>query len=153
MVRFPAAALAAAILLAALLSVAFAASASALEWSLEQNDPNPYCSLYQAPVEIDFSAGSVAQALLVVWDSDSTEVVRTLFDSPVEPGLFSTTWDGRDEDGVLVPAGDYPYVLTATDLGSGAVVFAGSLVMEVNCCCSPTDPLVSWAKVKNLYRY
>ena len=137
-----------------LLSLIPLASTAASEetWSLEQNDPNPYCSLYAISTQIDFTAGDVAHVLLAVWNPDSTEAVRTLFDDVVVPGSFSVFWDGKDDAEEFVPAGEYPYVLTATELGGAAVLFESSLVAEVSCCCSPTTELQTWAQVKNNYR-
>ena len=45
--------------------------------------------------------------------------VRTIFSENQEAGFRETTWDGRDEDGVLVGAGVYFYRLTALPFLTG----------------------------------
>ncbi len=72
--------------------------------------PNPCCEFttvhYQLPKPV--------HTTLRIHDV-SGRLVRTLIDEEKEPGIYSVTWDRRDETGRLASAGVYFYRLTAGD--------------------------------------
>ena len=116
------------------------------EFALEQNDPNPFCGQtrisFAMPVQVDVT--------LVVWNPDSTMVVRTLIDGRLPAGYHMVIWDGRDDGGASLPNGVYPYVLTAVQVPGDPPIFVGSFRATIDC---PTPiEMRTWGSVKSLYR-
>ena len=70
--------------------------------------PNPMFSLSR----IDYSVATSGPVSLRLFDVAGREV-RTLVNGPVTAGSHGATWDGRDANGKLVPAGAYFYQLNA----------------------------------------
>jgi hypothetical protein len=117
------------------------------QWELYQNDPNPFCGV----TVISFAAPQAADVSLLIWNSDSSEVVRTLFEGFAQAGYYSILWDQLDDGGFAVPSGDYPYQLVASDPDTGGVIFEAWLTATVE--CEPTPALRrSWGRIKGLYR-
>jgi flagellar hook assembly protein FlgD len=66
-------------------------------------------------VTLSFRLHDPAHVTWTVQDADG-DVVRTLrTEAPLDPGTHSATWDGRTDDGAMVPRGTYRSVVTATD--------------------------------------
>ena len=87
-----------------------------LNFTLAQSYPNPF-SLKEAATLIRYELAQ-AQAVPValrVYDLLGHEV-RRLVKAQQARGSYRVQWDGRDERGVLVPAGVYFYELRAGDL-------------------------------------
>jgi hypothetical protein len=116
------------------------------EYSLVQNDPNPFCE----STTIGFSLPVAAQVLLAVWDPDSTHVVRTLLQGYVAPGTHQVLWDGRDDQGAILENGSFPYVLTVTEVPGEPAAFVASLRAIIDC---PSPVRVrTWGVARALYR-
>jgi hypothetical protein len=75
-----------------------------------QSYPNPFNPLCTIRYDIAH-AGSVS---LQVFGVDGSSV-RTLVEAWREPGVYSETWNGRDDSGGLLPSGVYFYRLKAGD--------------------------------------
>jgi hypothetical protein len=131
-------------------SVEVAAEPAQPDWFLHESSPDPFCPESQATT-IEFAVAQLSNVVLQVWDEGMTTVVRTLFDGVGLPGYFTVIWDGTDEEGEQVPEGDYPYVMTATDPDSGALLFEDVKTASVCCSASPIDP-GTWSRIKDLYR-
>jgi hypothetical protein len=116
-------------------------------WSLEQNDPNPFCSA--GATAIRFAAPVVADVQLLVFSPDSTAVVRTLVNSQLAAGLHAVNWDGRDD--LLQPLADgrYPYVLLAVEVDTHAPLFVASKAATIFCPSGVERQ--TWGAVKSLY--
>ncbi len=56
--------------------------------------------------EISYSLDFIANVEVVVY-SVSSSVVATLFNGKQSPGKYSITWNRRDANGKIMPAGDY----------------------------------------------
>ena len=88
-----------------------------IAFELGQNYPNPF----NPSTTIKFtlpSAGGAGEALptsLRIYNVLG-EVVRTLVDEPMMPGVHHEVWDGRDDHGNRVASGIYFYRLRAGDL-------------------------------------
>ena len=83
-----------------------------LVFSLDQNSPNPF----HFETSLRYSIASPANVSLVLY-SVNGRIVRTLVDhARLDPGRYSTTWDGRDDRGHLVASGIYFYSLEAPPL-------------------------------------
>jgi hypothetical protein len=119
--------------------------AQAQEFTLEQNDPDPFCG----ETVIIFSIPQLAYARLDVWNPDSTVVVKVLIDGMVVSGLHAVRWDGRDEGGAPVPDGSYPYVLTIAEAPGAPPLFVGSHRATV-LCGTPTET-ETWGMIKTRY--
>jgi len=84
---------------------------SEVSFALGACEPNPARGGGQIPFAIPARARPDAGVTLVLYGIDGRRV-RTLLDGPVPPGRNRVHWDGRDHDGVPVPAGVYFYRLT-----------------------------------------
>lgn len=119
-------------------------------WSLGPNEPDPFCNDPAGVTSIPFTVGLLAQIQLQVWSPDTTAVIELLVSVPLDPGSHSVIWDGRDSTGHRVAAGDYPYSLTARDLGTDEILFQEMRVAHV-LCPNPVLP-ETWGHLKDLYR-
>ena len=77
---------------------------------LAQNVPNPFNPLCTIRYEIP----QAAKVSLRVFDL-SGSLVRTVVHAWREPGVYSEIWDGRADDGRVLPSGVYFYRLEAGD--------------------------------------
>jgi FlgD Ig-like domain len=120
----------------------------ATDWGLFQNDPNPFCN---DPGSTVFQLGVAVEAnvVLVVTNLDGTVIIRTLIDGLLQAGQHSIVWDGTDDAGALLSAGDYPYLMIATDPSSGDLLFEESLVCTIACEMAPD--LETWGKIKSCF--
>jgi flagellar hook assembly protein FlgD len=89
--------------------------------------------------------------LLQVWSPDTSVVVRVLVNGAQAAGNYEVVWNGRDDGGALLDNGEYPYSLTATQVGGGTVLFESMLVASIHCVPIGTD-LDTWGRVKALFR-
>jgi len=78
------------------------------DFVLAQNYPNPF----NPATRIDFTLPIGAAIRLAVFDLLGREV-RVLEKGEKAAGKYSTTWDGRDGEGRLIPSGMYIYRLDA----------------------------------------
>lgn len=116
------------------------------DYSLLQNDPDPFCG----STSIRFAMPVVAEVTLAVWNPDSTHVVRTLISGMLSPGYHEVIWDGRDDQGSALANGLYPYVITAVEAPGEPPAFTASLRATIEC---PTPIRVrSWGALRGLYR-
>jgi len=70
--------------------------------------PNPFNPL----CTIRYDIAGAGRVSLRVFDVNGS-ILRTLVESRQEPGFYSTVWDGKREDGTVVPSGVYFYRLEA----------------------------------------
>ena len=68
--------------------------------------PNPFKGMGN----IAWSVKTAGNVTLKVYDA-SGRVVRNLVQSPMKPGRYRVTWDGKANDGRMVSAGIYFYKL------------------------------------------
>jgi hypothetical protein len=76
--------------------------------SLEQNRPNPFNPLTQ----IGYRIAGDTRVILRIYDV-SGALVRTLVDAPQASGVYTVSWNGRDDSGRDVSTGLYFYRLEA----------------------------------------
>jgi hypothetical protein len=132
-----------------LIAAAPAAAQPPPEWSLQQNDPNPFCN-NPGVTAIRFTAPQAAEVRLEIWSPDTTQVVRALVHGILNAGQYEVVWDGKDGMAALLPRDSYPYSLTAFDAFTGGFFFSDMRVAEIS-CVSPTVP-DTWGRVKAIYR-
>ena len=84
-----------------------------LDFALGQNYPNPFNEATQIDYQIGISDPIVAGQTRVELEvrTSTGGLVRHLVEGLAAPGLYSTSWDGRDERGERVASGMYYYVL------------------------------------------
>lgn len=82
------------------------------ETSLAQNYPNPF----NPQTNIQFSLSANSDVRLEIFDILGRHV-STLVDKRLEPGKYSVTWNGNDQDGAAVASGVYFYRLV-TEFGT-----------------------------------
>ena len=96
-----------------------------LDFALGQNFPNPFNEDTQIDYQIGINDPIVAGQTLVELEvrTSTGGLVRHLVEGLAAPGLYSTSWDGRDERGERVASGMYYYVLRI-----GPIVHAKKMV-------------------------
>jgi len=72
-------------------------------FALRQNTPNPFNPVTTIAYDVPASGGHVT---ITIYDVSGRRV-RTLVDSPQEPGSLAAVWDGTDETGERVGSGIY----------------------------------------------
>ena len=84
-----------------------------LDFALGQNYPNPFNEGTQIDYQIGINDPIVSGETTVELEVRTLTggLVRHLVEGLAAPGLYSTSWDGRDERGVRVASGMYYYVL------------------------------------------
>ncbi len=84
-----------------------------LNFALGQNYPNPFNKATQIDYQIGINDPIVAGQTMVELEVRTLTggLVRHLVEGLAAPGLYSTSWDGRDERGERVASGMYYYVL------------------------------------------
>lgn len=80
------------------------------EFALEQNYPNPFNS----ETIIKFSVSQHSHASLVITDILGRRV-RTLVNNEQTSGIKSIRWDGKNDEGFLLPSGIYFYSLHSAE--------------------------------------
>ena len=121
----------------AVLAVTISSAVSAQppdHFELLQNVPDPFCPASDGGVtDIRFELPQQARVLLEVWSPDTTAVLRTLVNGVLMTGYHSVLWDGQDDGGTDLPAGAYPYSMTATEPESDDSLFYDMLTATVDC--------------------
>lgn len=79
--------------------------------TLEQNIPNPFTGT----TEINFSLSKPAHVIITVYDILGKEIIE-LVNMPLQQGLHSIAWSGKNEAGRPVAGGTYIYQLRAGDI-------------------------------------
>jgi hypothetical protein len=79
---------------------------AAAAFALGRSEPNPARGGARIPFALPDAPGAASRASLAVYALDGRRV-RTLIDSPLEPGPHEAWWDGRDDAGQPVRAGLY----------------------------------------------
>ena len=84
-----------------------------LDFALGQNYPNPFNEATQIDYQIGINDPIVAGETTVEFEVRTLTggLVRHLVEGLASPGLYSVSWDGRDERGERVASGMYYYVL------------------------------------------
>ncbi|HXV12764.1 MAG TPA: PKD domain-containing protein [Candidatus Krumholzibacteria bacterium] len=93
-----------------------AAPGAPSSFRLYQNHPNPFNPQTSIRFDVPAEAGRVPVTLAIY--SVRGERIRTLLHEERAPGIYSVTWDGRDQNGVAVGSGVYFYSLRAGDFTS-----------------------------------
>ena len=123
------------------------------QFVLHQNEPNPFCNTVErsdTSTTILYEVPQLAHVVIQAWSPDTLSVVRTIVDWDYGPGLYGVLWDGRDYSGMLLPDGYYPYVMVATEPEQRLVLFADTLIAQIDCETSMEGD--SWGRVKVRYR-
>ena len=96
-----------------------------LDFALGQNYPNPFNEGTQIDYQIGINDPIVAGETAVEFEVRTLTggLVRHLVEGLAAPGLYSVSWDGRDERGERVASGMYYYVLRV-----GPIVHAKKMV-------------------------
>jgi flagellar basal-body rod modification protein FlgD len=77
--------------------------------------------LGNGPASISYALDKNAAAVRVNILDPQGQVIRTLDYRDRPAGANISEWDGRNQNGALMPAGVYQYVLTATDTQGASV--------------------------------
>ena len=78
------------------------------KWALGQNFPNPA----SASTEIRFEIARTSDVSIKIYNAMG-QLVRTLEDGRLDPGRYSTHWDGTNTSGHRVSSGVYFYKMDA----------------------------------------
>ncbi len=82
------------------------------EFWLTQNSPNPFSPGVHGQTLAFFAAPRSGRATVKALDA-AGRLVAVLYDGPATPGIHRVVWDGRDNEGGLVPTGVYFLTLEA----------------------------------------
>lgn len=125
-----------------------AAHAGPASWGLEQNVPDPFCpdsttTLITYALDID------CRAIIEVHLFDSADIVRTLVDEQLPAGQHSVLWDGRNDQGEMLPDGQY-------DIGmmveyGGHYYLLPKRVATIECPLTPARD-TRWGTIRLIYR-
>ncbi len=74
------------------------------QFELFQNYPNPF----NLETKINFAVPQQSRVNLLLFNMRG-ELIRTLFDGHLIPGVYTNVWDGRDQNGKILPTGLYVY--------------------------------------------
>jgi len=96
------------------------------EFTLDQNFPNPFNTVSN----IRYSVPRPSHVRLVIYDLLGREVA-TLVDKPLEPAWHTTSWHGRDQDGMPVASGIYFYRIEMRNLNDGGLNFSHTRKMLI----------------------
>ena len=83
------------------------------DYSLAQNYPNPF----NIETAIRYRLRSNGQVTLSIYNLLGQKV-KTLVNEKQAAGSYVAKWDGKDENGTVVPSGVYLYVLKAGNFTS-----------------------------------
>ena len=72
--------------------------------------PNPTSSISS----VEYTIRKYSHCSLKAYDI-TEELIKTLASSSQQPGTYTITWDGRDENGKKAPRGIYFYVLESKE--------------------------------------
>jgi hypothetical protein len=86
---------------------------SEFKWALNQNYPNPA----QAGTDIRFEIARSSNVSIKVYNAMG-QLVRTLENKRLQPGRYSTHWDGTNSAGQRVSSGVYFYKMEAGQYGA-----------------------------------
>lgn len=78
--------------------------------SLRQNYPNPFTE--GTTIEFELAARSMTRINITDFSGNH---IRYLLEKNMEPGTWKVDWNGRDENGAMVPGGMYFYTLYSDD--------------------------------------
>lgn len=81
-------------------------------FSLFQNYPNPFNPETRIRLDIPNLQGEKVRVQLSVYNLFG-QLVRTLVNEERTPGVHEINWDGRNEEGIVVPSGVYFYTVRA----------------------------------------
>lgn len=73
------------------------------DFTLKPSYPNPFFSSTQ----IDYELAETADVSLLIFDAAGRKIRSLLDEEPQPPDRYEVSWNGRDDNGVLVPAGVY----------------------------------------------
>ena len=77
-------------------------------FKLHLNYPNPFNPITIIPFEI---GGSKPTKTVLTIYNVLGQIIRILIDDHMNPGLYETTWDGKNNQGIIVSSGLYLYEL------------------------------------------
>lgn len=92
-------------------------SATPRQFKLYQNYPNPLHLGANAGTMIQYDLPATlhdAKVEIIIYNLQG-QIVKRLYAGRQTPGAYTLSWNGRDENGLRVPAGTYQYRLTAGD--------------------------------------
>jgi len=119
------------------------------EWRLYQTEPNPYCRELHGQVVFRVDVVQAGVIELRVWDPLHVQIVSHVIDLLVlAPGVLQVWWPVRDNQGLALSDGIYPYDVRVTTQSS-TLLFEATMTMSITCEVAVKD--VTWGVVKKLF--
>jgi flagellar basal-body rod modification protein FlgD len=75
-------------------------------------------------VPVNFTLGADASEVTITVRNQAGQIVRTIDMGDKKAGLANVQWDGRNDDGVVQPAGAYSVAISAKDDGDNTITVA-----------------------------
>lgn len=91
----------------------------------------PLVQLGDDPAAFGYTLDKHAQKVLVGIQDHQGQVVRSLEYRDQRAGVHAAEWDGKDQDGIVMPKGLYRYVISALDAEGKAVPVEGRASLTV----------------------
>lgn len=82
------------------------------------------------PVKVGYQLDGTASSVTMTIQDETGSTVATLHPTEMRKGDHFLEWDGRDEDGNVLPAGKYDIVLQASAAGENATIAISPLVQS-----------------------
>jgi subtilisin family serine protease len=102
--------------------------------------PNPFKVTGTTLSALRYTLIEKTNVTIKILDSNNT-VVRTLVDNILQLGIKTVTWNGKDDNGLLVPDGVYTYKIDGVDLAGKTATFTGTIKTD------KTMPVISSTNV------
>ncbi len=101
-------------------SGSFTVKITALTVTSVSDAPDPFGANGTRVSTIKFTLSKAANVTIKVYDS-SNKLVKTIVDSNLNSGINTVTWNGKNENGLLVKDGKYTYKLDAQDASGNKI--------------------------------
>ncbi|MHB9023618.1 MAG: FlgD immunoglobulin-like domain containing protein [Armatimonadota bacterium] len=94
---------------------------------------------------ISYTVPTTARLRIFVTNSSGTEVRSIVNYVGITAGSYKRTWDGKNNSGAVVPAGDYTVNITGTNDSTGATIGAATASVTVQSSTTPPPTSYSFA--------
>lgn len=94
------------------------------------------------PADLTYSLSADADVTVTIQDANGISV-RTIETGEQLAGDHTYSWDGRNDDGILMPAGEYTYKMSAVDAAGNEVTASGIISGIVDSLIFGDEPYIS----------
>jgi len=81
------------------------------EFQLFQNYPNPF----NLTTTIKYQIAKPCKVRITIYNNKG-QVIKTLIDKNMSPGIYKIAWNGKDDNGLKVTSGIYFYIVSTSNI-------------------------------------